>query len=377
MYSAPIPSFSRFSMMLIVSLVMVSQGIAQDTHPYRTPQSIALASALQRDWQATQGNIPLLDLVQQWRLAYSVPVWLDRRIASDRDISIGENWPTILDSLVGAAEQIDAEVAWVDGTAMLVPTGLARHLESAYWSLALDRIPRNWVRQEDLVLSWEDGAVASDVLREFATRFPLADFRPEQIDYDVWRADRWEKTTPLVAAIGLLSGFDLKPVLQQDVVSIEPIRPEAISESVSWEYQDEIAKLGKERWLQWRERWKDVEVRRLDGGAKPAWKILGPISAHRELVRGLAPPPKRLATPDRAKTRYTGRYRGELQMILKSLAKQQELELDWPDLPPSILRQELDLSFEQATFDEILQRIGEASGLQLQLKEKRLVVTVR
>lgn len=65
MYSAPIPSFSRFSMMLIVSLVMVSQGIAQDTHPYRTPQSIALASALQRDWQATQGNIPLLDLVQQ------------------------------------------------------------------------------------------------------------------------------------------------------------------------------------------------------------------------------------------------------------------------------------------------------------------------
>jgi hypothetical protein len=143
---------------------------------------------------------------------------------------------------------------------------------------------------------------------------------------------------------------------------------------VEWVYRDEISKLGKDRWRQWRERWADVQVKRIDQGGKASWVIEAPVAAHRDLVAPLAPPPKKATASDRSQSRYTGRYRGELQSILRNLAVQTQVELVLPDLSPSLLRQELDLVFEQASLNEILERISSASGLQLQLDEKQLRV---
>jgi hypothetical protein len=58
------------------------------------------------------------------------------------------------------------------------------------------------------------------------------------------------------------------------------------------------------------------------------------------------------------------------------LAKQRQLELELPDLPSKTLRKEMDVAFEQATFEELLNQIGAESGLTIRLEGKRLKVTV-
>jgi hypothetical protein len=357
-------------------IVLDGTSVAQERHPYQTPQSIALATSLQAKFQAGNEKIPLPDLIQHWSVADAVPVWLDRRIPSDANISVSETWTTVGDSMAKVAEQLGADVATIDGVVMIVPQGLAQHLETAYWSLAVSSIPKNWLRVEDKVFSWEDGSISKDVLSAFSARFPLADFQPEQLEYDVWGGAQRGKTTPAVVAISLLGSFDQKPVFQGNRVSVEPIQRHATPERLLWEYRDEIARLGKERWQQWRSRWSDVEVRRTGDGANTGWSILAPVAAHRELVQPLAPPPKKQMASDPSNIRYTGRYRGELQAILRSLAKQRELELELPELPQPVLRQELDLVFEQDTFEEILARISSASGLHVQLLGNRLRVSV-
>jgi hypothetical protein len=319
--------------------------------------------------------MPLLDVLAQWRIGYSTPVWLDRRIPKDTELVLSESWTTLGESIAGVAEQIDAEAAYIDGVVMIVPKGIAAHLETAYWSLAVSKIPQSWLRIEETVLSWEEGAGSSDVLQAFCDRFPLLDFQPDQLEHDVWGAAKLEKTSPLVVAIGLLSNFDLQPVLTDDGISVAPINKDVAPERLTWEYRNEIVRLGKERWQNWRGRWSDIEVRRVGEEEKPSWMIVAPVSAHRELVRPLAPPPKNPIPSDGSIVRYTGRYRGELQAILKSLAKQKQLQLEMPDLPQTVLRRELDLVFEQATFDEILTRISDASGLQLRTDGIRLQVT--
>lgn len=350
-------------------------ALGQETHPYQTASSIALTSSLQKNWQSKNLRMPLLDVIAQWRIGYSTPVWLDRRIPKDTELVLSESWTTLGESIAGVAEQIDADAAYIDGVVMIVPKGIAAHLETAYWSLAVSKIPQSWLRIEETVLSWEEGAVASDVLQAFCERFPLIDFEPAQLEHDIWGAMSLDKTSPLVAAIGLLSNFDLQPVLRDEGISVAPIDKDVAPERVPWEYRTEIAKLGKERWQEWRGRWSDIEVRRVGEESKTRWMIVAPVSAHRELVRPLAPPPKNPIISDGSNVRYTGRYRGELQAILNSLAKQKQLQLEMPDLPQTVLRQELDLVFEQVTFDEILNRISNASGLQLRSDGIRLQVT--
>jgi hypothetical protein len=355
--------------------VIMCPALGQETHPYQTASSIALTSSLQKNWQSKNLRMPLLDVIAQWRIGYSTPVWLDRRIPKDTELVLSESWTTLGESIAGVAEQIDADAAYIDGVVMIVPKGIATHLETAYWSLAVSKIPRSWLRIEETVLSWEEGAVANDVLQAFCERFPLIDFEPAQLEHDIWGAMSLDKTSPLVAAIGLLSNFDLQPVLRDEGISVAPIDKDVAPERVPWEYRTEIAKLGKERWQEWRGRWSDIEVRRVGEESKTRWMIVAPVSAHRELVRPLAPPPKNPIISDGSNVRYTGRYRGELQAILNSLAKQKQLQLEMPDLPQTVLRQELDLVFEQVTFDEILNRISNASGLQLRSDGIRLQVT--
>jgi hypothetical protein len=359
----------------VLWLMNTLPSLAQGRHPYQTPQAIALASALQAEFPTGNGPIPLQDLIQQWNVAYSIQVWLDRRIPSDTTITAIDRSTTVRDSIEKTAEQIGADIAIVDGVIMFAPKGFAPCLEAAYWSLTISEIPRTWFRVQDTVLTWEDGAESTDVLIAFAAKYPLQDFRPEQIEHDVWAGADRQRTSPVVVAIGLLANFDLQPNALGKAVVVEPIKPASAQPLFAWEYRGEINQLGKDRWERWRNRWSDAEVERIGSGTKASWRIRAPAVAHRELVEPLAPSPKKTVPPDRSNVRYSGKYRGELQAILKSVAKQGNLELELPDLPQPVLRQELDLAFEQSTLEEILDRIGSASGLQVKRDGNQLRVT--
>jgi hypothetical protein len=72
--------------------------------------------------------------------------------------------------------------------------------------------------------------------------------------------------------------------------------------------------------------------------------------------------------------RYTGAYRGELQRILEGFATQSSLRLSPTKLHPQLARKEIDISFEQASADEIIAKLSEASGIRILRKDDELVV---
>ncbi|MFN9984878.1 MAG: hypothetical protein ACK52S_04940, partial [Pirellula sp.] len=98
--------------------------------------------------------------------------------------------------------------------------------------------------------------------------------------------------------------------------------------------------------------------------------------AHWELVAYLAPKwePKKPKSADRSVKRYTGAYRGEMQRILEGFATQSSLRLSLPKLPPQLARKEIDIRFEQASTDEIIAKLSEASGIRIRRKDDELIV---
>ncbi|MEI6525939.1 MAG: hypothetical protein WCP62_07910, partial [Planctomycetota bacterium] len=72
--------------------------------------------------------------------------------------------------------------------------------------------------------------------------------------------------------------------------------------------------------------------------------------------------------------KYTGVYRGEILKILANLSQQLSLQLTPKDLSTSLARQEVDVSFKDATLEELLAKLADASGLKITLEGQALVV---
>ncbi|MFM7518353.1 MAG: hypothetical protein ACKO3V_15560, partial [Pirellula sp.] len=77
--------------------------------------------------------------------------------------------------------------------------------------------------------------------------------------------------------------------------------------------------------------------------------------------------------PDGAK-KYTGRYRGEILKILESLSAQLSLQLSPKNLTDNLARKEVDVSFQDATIDELLAKLAQASGLIIALEGRSIRV---
>lgn len=196
---------------------------------------------------------------------------------------------------------------------------------------------------------------------------------------DIWRAARFQNTSPAAIAVTLLCGFNrvLQPVAGDSALfQIAPLRMDTASSDVDWDYRDEIEKVGRERWKEWRERWPRADVSRRDEVSPTTWRITAPPRAHWDLVAYLAPKwePKKTRSVDRNLKRYTGTYRGEFQRILEGFATQSSLRLSLPKLPPQLARKEIDIRFEQASTDEIIAKLSEASGIRIRRKDDDIVV---
>jgi hypothetical protein len=146
---------------------------------------------------------------------------------------------------------------------------------------------------------------------------------------------------------------------------------------VKFQYSSEIPKIGKVAWQQWRARWSQATVTRVEqsgSGNSESWEILAPVAAHRELVEPLAPAPKPKPTNPSGAKKYTGRYRGEILKILESLSQQLSLQLSPQNLTENLARKEVDVSFQDATIDELLAKLAQASDLIIALEGRSIRV---
>jgi hypothetical protein len=365
----------EYVFLVLMLLCFRPSATAQNpVHPYRTPQAIALQSSLKAAWDKPLTKQPLLSIAQEWSIAYGIPIWIDRRIATDQRIDIDIGQTTVGEVMQRVADSLGVEVAIFDRVVAFVPNDRADCLQRAYWSLATSPLDAGLLRAERYGMEWEDGASANDLILEFFRRYRISAEGIGPWENDLWRSQRWENVAPAAVGLCLLCGYDLTLEAQGKAPRIRPLCDPQPNQPVAWTYQDEVQKQGKEAWQAWREKWPNAKVERMNRGSIARWQITAPILAHRELVAPLAPPPPKTTLKDPQKLRFSGRYRGELSQILQSLAQQLKLELQVPDLSPQALRQELDLTFEQASLDEILDQISKASGLRLRRDDKTLIL---
>ena len=354
-----------------------SQGLveAQSVHPFRTPQAIGLTSQLRAasGFAGSKLQLPLSDWVQTTLVRDQIPVWLDRRIPKDHGLSIeipkGQSNKEVLDRV---ADELDAEIAMVDRYIAIVPKGKAPSIEWAYWHLVSEPSdPRLRVTRKDR-FEWPDGSDTRSIWKSFLDRYrlgPIGDSQGLAATIDRWPAGRLESTNIAAMATLLLSGFDQR--IDWPAAQPPSLQPLLEGRPVRFRYTSEIPKVGKVAWQAWRSRWPQATVEQVESVATApsqtaAWDILAPVAAHGELVEPLAPAakPKPVSPGGQAK-RYTGRYRGEILKILTSLGQQLSLELLADELTTELSRREVDVSFSEVSLEELLTKLGQASGLKI------------
>ena len=356
---------------------LFSHGLvqAQSVHPFRTPQAIGLTSQLRAasGFAGSKLQLPLSDWVQTTLVRDQIPVWLDRRIPKDHGLSIeipkGQSNKEVLDRV---ADELDAEIAMVDRYIAIVPKGKAPSIEWAYWNLVSEPSdPRLRVTRKDR-FEWPDGSDTRSIWKSFLDQYrlgPIGDSQGLAATIDRWPAGRLESTNIAAMATLLLSGFDQR--IDWPAAQPPSLQPLLEGRPVRFRYTSEIPKVGKVAWQAWRSRWPQATVEQVESVATApsqtaAWDILAPVAAHGELVEPLAPAakPKPVSPGGQAK-RYTGRYRGEILKILTSLGQQLSLELLADELTTELSRREVDVSFSEVSLEELLAKLGQASGLKI------------
>ena len=356
---------------------LFSHGLveAQSVHPFRTPQAIGLTSQLRAasGFAGSKLQLPLSDWVQTTLVRDQIPVWLDRRIPKDHGLSIeipkGQSNKEVLDRV---ADELDAEIAMVDRYIAIVPKGKAPSIEWAYWNLVSEPSdPRLRVTRKDR-FEWPDGSDTRSIWKSFLDQYrlgPIGDSQGLAATIDRWPAGRLESTNIAAMATLLLSGFDQR--IDWPAAQPPSLQPLLEGRPVRFRYTSEIPKVGKVAWQAWRSRWPQATVEQVESVATApsqtaAWDILAPVAAHGELVEPLAPAakPKPVSPGGQAK-RYTGRYRGEILKILTSLGQQLSLELLADELTTELSRREVDVSFSEVSLEELLVKLGQASGLKI------------
>ena len=356
---------------------LFSHGLvqAQSVHPFRTPQAIGLTSQLRAasGFAGSKLQLPLSDWVQTTLVRDQIPVWLDRRIPKDHGLSIeipkGQSNQEVLDRV---ADELDAEIAMVDRYIAIVPKGKAPSIEWAYWHLVSEPSdPRLRVTRKDR-FEWPDGSDTRSIWKSFLDQYrlgPIGDSQGLAATIDRWPAGRLESTNIAAMATLLLSGFDQR--IDWPAAQPPSLQPLLEGRPVRFRYTSEVPKVGKVAWQAWRSRWPQATVEQVESVATApsqtaAWDILAPVAAHGELVEPLAPAakPKPVSPGGQAK-RYTGRYRGEILKILTSLGQQLSLELLADELTTELSRREVDVSFSEVSLEELLAKLGQASGLKI------------
>jgi hypothetical protein len=177
---------------------------------------------------------------------YEVSIWLDRSIASDQKIAIEpRDNRTLLAAIDEVAEQLHAGVAIYDHVIAIVPKENSVSIEVAYWKLFQTKSIPLVRRADGAEFGWEDGTRFTQVWDSFRRKFPrlLADpddrlnsdgfvLTDRQRDpgedpvdglEDIWRAARFQNTSPAAIALTLLSGFGR--MLRADAGEWIPLRP--------------------------------------------------------------------------------------------------------------------------------------------------------
>ena len=342
-------------------------------HPSMTAASIALQQGLQAPCR-TYVSAPLESLLEVISKEQGIPIWIDRRIAKDTKIEIEKQEETLETFLTRAAASVDGALVPVDGVLVIVPKPKQASIEAAYWRLCVSRVGSSLTRIDSTPFGWPDASVPSRIFNEFVGRYGLQELNEATLEYDLWKKFEFRKSSTASISVCLLSGFDLCLADENNhlkIVWLERSGNDAFN--VSWLYKaSEIKRIGEGHWRDWRTRWPDAVSKATKTGD---YSIQAPVAAHRDLVRPLFPVKK----PDTKKqgiSVFSGPLKGELEVVIRSLAVQAQLEFAPLPLPPKLGSKTIDVTLNNSTIDDILKLIGKESGLEFRRSGQRVEIVL-
>jgi hypothetical protein len=357
----------------IALLVLQSHACGQmvSNHPSMTAASIALQQKLQSPCRAYVAA-PLESLLEIISIEQGIPIWIDRRITKDAKIEIEKQEETIETYLARVSSSVGGALVPVDGVLMIVPQPKQASIEAAYWRLAVSRVGGALTRIDPTPFEWPEASVPSKILNEFVRRYGLQELNEAPLEYDLWKKFEFRKSSPASISVCLLSGFDLclaDENNQLKIVSLERSGDSAFD--VNWVYKaSEVKRIGEAYWRDWRTRWPDAVSKATKTGD---YHIQAQVAAHRDLLQPLFP----LKKPDTKKqgiSVFSGPLKGELEIVLRSLAVQTQLEFVPLPLPPKLGSKSIDVTLNNSTIEDILKLIGNESGLEFRKLGQRVEI---
>jgi len=371
----------KVASVLFVALALQSAALAQTVvHPFMTPNAIVTAHALQSPNESDFEDTTFEWLLESTAKENDLSIWCDRRISRDKLITIkrkdGEQSLDTIEQLLSAAcDKVDAAILPMDGVVAVVPKSKRDLLATVYWKLLQSKKTGLVAGAISKQTSWDDGAIASDLLEQFrSVHLPSISSIPE-VEYDLWPAFRFQKASIASVSVCLLSSFDLclveseqGPVIQSLADFESSIERGAL---VEWLYeQKEVDRTKEEDRKAWKQRWTDSKVGR---SVKPVgFRVNATVMAHYDFVRLLIPPrPKR--TKSNAKV-FSGEIKSDLQRLLGWISNRSQLEFHPLPLPPEYASKEIRLNVQKVTMEELLELVSKQALIEFKKTGERVEI---
>lgn len=322
---------------------------------------------------------PLRDAAAGVSQAYTVSIWIDRRIDPTQPVTylpqsipeLSATWPQ--DSLGARLEQVlrgaDCEVGLVENVVVVGPRSELPKLQAAAVRLH-DAIQRDDGRlaTEFRPLQWSELSTPQQLLDRIAENWGIT--LQGQLPHDLMHAGRLLEPTTLATQLTLVCGG-----FGQEAVVVAPralaLRP--MSEATSWNANYPKKQLDVAKFATARSQFPDATVR----CRNDLCSVQGETNFHMSILAD-QPPPRPGARAGATTSRATWNFEianAPAKAIMESLATGINLEITWdPNCTAEQQSQLLSLKVQQATLDELLEQVCEAAGLKFTRQDKQVLL---
>ena len=195
----------RFRTLLLIAILWSSVNAWAQEDFYRQ---------LRSPCRMTSTGRSALDVLKSLRNAHSMNIWIDRRIDHSVAIDISRKKPSLEETFLAIAEQLEAEASFCDRIVIFAPQGIADVTATSILRLreALRKQPTSNARKllSRTRLHWEDLATPSDIAGmirdEWKVEIPL-----DRMEHDLWNGQVLQDIDATDAVVLLTQGFGITP----------------------------------------------------------------------------------------------------------------------------------------------------------------------
>jgi hypothetical protein len=326
---------------------------------------------LQQPVQIRWSRAPLRSTVERLSRTQGLAIFLDRRLDPQQPLELRVSTSSLGGALKQLAKSRGAGVSLLPPVVYLGPPSTTDKLATV-WELNRQRVQRldrsvrlRW--QTAVATSWPSLSEPRQLVTDWTRQRGVILSGVERIPHDLWAAQQLPPLDLLHRLTIVLAGFDLSVSVDSAGRASVVRMPEQAALTRSYVLSD----AQWARWPEWSDSLTGIDTQRTANRLT----LTGRAEDHRQVagwLQGAATVP---TTVEGAK-RYTLTVRNQpREQLLKTLASQLGLELQWKGVGEVDKSQLVSLKLQNATLDELLRAVVNDAGLSYRLVAKSLIVS--